>query len=390
MPNIFFLTGNLHERKLALNKIKSQLSNCDIQTYNKDISYAYLEQAIYNDICFSDNRLIIINALPAATSTKATMLNHLKKTLENIPSNCFIVFNGLDDEKALLNFVNTLVAKKTAIVKDFPIVISKDEAPAWIQEFFSAEGKNISNEDAQLLVDINGFDPVAGGISVELLRISATKIMHYIGNRKKEITKEDVVNNSFPSEEFVLFRMFDAFDSKDYDRCVSAFHLMIQSQEGQAQPVKASIEWLLNASLPRYKMLTFIKEGLDKKLLKKEVIEETTSLYKLSSTGAYFRCKVGVEIIDTGENAGQKKMMFSEKNVTNSINGYWGGKPAIDKYNRRELIRILNCLQRCASEVRYRSGDASLMLLADVIFLTVCNKMDDKQLTKIRDTLWIN
>jgi DNA polymerase III delta subunit len=223
---VCWLSGNSHDRKLTLAKIKGQFPGAEIHVYDGQISFAYLEQKVYMSNCFADKKIIILTDLPQPSGTKQTMINHLKKMIENVPDDCLLVFNGIDGEKALQSHVS-----KFGKTIDFDSLLEKDKAHSWVMKTFQEYGKSIEEIDAKTFVELNGFDGDAKGIGIDQLRIAILKLCSYVG-RKKQITNDDVVVNSFPSEEFVVWTIFDAMDSKNIESCLNQVHRMFKDEGG--------------------------------------------------------------------------------------------------------------------------------------------------------------
>lgn len=374
---VAWLSGNLHERKLLLAKIREQFAGADIRTLEGDYTVAYLEQIIRQDSIFSEKRVIFVKDIPKLTSTRQTMVNQLKKLLDDIPDDCLIVFNGIpaDDEKAISGHV-----AKIGKFFDYADKLDPNQSVAWLQGIFRELGKEIETADAQLLIDTSGYDKNVGGIGVDLLRMAATKIALYIG-RRKNVTTEDVQVNIFPSEEVVIWDILDALDSKDLSRCHSSFLKLVEKE----QSVIGAVNILYNISLPRYRLLMFLKEGMAQKKSKQEVAKEAIAMRKLSQTGVGWGMKMSPEIAESGGNAGQPKGMFNEFGVNAALNGGFGKKATIDLYSRKEIIRIVNCIEGGFGELRARStSESAMMIMADVLFLAACTQVDDKILGELR------
>lgn len=376
---VVWLSGNLHERKLLLAKIREQFASADIRTLEGDYTVAYLEQIIRQDSVFSEQRVIIIKDVPTLTSTRQTMVNQLKKLLDDVPDECLIVFDGIpaDSEKAISGHV-----AKIGKMFDYPDKLEPNQAAGWLQGIFNDLGKEIKAEDAQLLIDTSGYDKNVGGIGVDLLRLLATKVALYLG-RRRNVETADVQANIFPSEDIVIWTILDALDSKDLAACYNAFAKLVDKED---QSVIKAINILWNIALPRYRLLMFLKEGIASGKSKQDVAKEAIALRKLAQEGKDWGMKMTPEIAESGSNAGQPKGMFNEFAVNAALNGGFGGKrPTLDIYSRKEIVRIVNCLEGGFGELRARSqSESAMQMMADVLFLAVCTQIDDKILGELR------
>jgi DNA polymerase III delta subunit len=376
---VVWLSGNLNERKLVLAKIKSQFSSADTVIIDGNYSVAYLEQIVRQDSVFSDDRLIIVRDIPKPNSTRQTMVNNLKKLLEDIPEGCLVVFDGIlaEDEKAISSHVG-----KIGKLMDFPTKVEPHLAVGWLVGVFAEHGKEISEADANLLIQTSGHDAEVGGIGIDLLRMLALKIAMYLGGRRKNITTEDIQLNIFPSEEVVIWSILDALDSKSLSQCYNAFYKLVEKEDS----VIAATNLLYNISLPRYRLLMYLKEGLAQNKSKQDVAKEAIAMRKLAQTGKDWSMKMQPEIAESGSNAGQPKGMFNEFSVNAALFGGFGGKkPIIDMYSRKEIVRIVGCLESGMGELRARSNsDSAMTIMADVLFLAACTPVDDKILGDLR------
>lgn len=373
MPNVYWLSGNIKQRRPALDAIFKEHEGAEKMRFDEQVSYSYIEHCILSSSCFSDRRLFIIDAVPTFGTTKPTMLNHLKKLLQAIQPDTTVVFNGISpsDEQALFKIVGEVKAE----VKDFPTTLDRRDATQWVMSQVSSHGNNITEEDASLLVEIAGYDPYLKGIGVDQLNLSIIKLTAYIG-RRKNITRDDIVITAYPSEEFVVWRVLDALDSKNLESCQKAFHAMTS----EADSVRSAAEQLIAITMPRFRMMLFLKEGLAKNMTKSQLAAELGSFTKLKQTGKDYKMKLEPDLAESGS----PKQAFSPQYVMGTMDGFRGNQPLLDKYSRKDIYRIIGCLQDCAVEVRARTGDAGINLVIDTLFLTVCTNADEEHLKAVR------
>jgi DNA polymerase III delta subunit len=374
MANVYWLSGNMMQRRPALEEIKQKYIGAEINYLGSDVTYAYAEHCILSTSCFSEQRLFIVSGLPEPATSKQTMMNNLKKLLQNLPSDVVVVFNGIDpsEEQALFKFVGK---ELDAEVKDFPYVLDKREASGWVSSQFSKYGTAIDADATSMLIEFGGYDPNLKGLGVDQLNLAIRKLVAFTAHRKK-VTKDDVVACSYPSEEFVIWRVLDALDSKDFERCQQAFHAMCLEGDG----TRDAAEKLVAIAMPRYRMLFFLKEGLAKNLTKKEVTESLSRLRKLSQTGRDYKMRMTVEQSETGA----PKQAYSPQYINNTLEGFYGNQPLIEKYTRKDLYRIMGSLQDVALEIRSRNNDAGIALVIDSFLLTVCNKAEEEHMKTVR------
>jgi DNA polymerase III delta subunit len=241
------------------------------------------------------------------------------------------------------------------------------------QEF----GKSIGEDDAKAIVTMNGFDGELKGLGMDQLRIATAKVCQYVG-RKKNITHEDILINSFPSEEFVIWTIFDAMDTKDITNCLNTLYKLSMDDGGN----DGGVNKLLNLALWRYRLLFFLKEAMAKGISKSEAIKEAMELVKLHQSGTGMQMILKPEENDNGT----PKAAYTEYWISKELNGQYGRPASIDRYNRKELARIIQAIQDGLIEVRNRSSEASQKILADTLMFTVCSSMDDSKLSKVRNS----
>ena len=371
MEQVFWLSGSSHLRKLALDKIKSQFVDGEMFYFNKDTSYGLFEETVYQDSCFASKRLIIVDDFPVSASTRQTVVNNIKKIIDDIPANCHIVFNNLDGEgvKPLTTHIG-----KHGKVLEYDTILQKENAPFWVIKEITTLEKKIDEDTAKFFVDLNGFDPENKGIGLDVLKIAIDKIVQYVG-RRKNIEKQDVIINSFPSSEFIIWSIFAAMDSKDLVKCSTAFRGLL---DGSDNAMGAVIQFL-NIALWRYRLLAFAKESLAKTNNKNETMKLSASLIKIKTEGS------GMATLTNSEKDlnNKEKQAYPDFTINKEINGNYGQNAAIDKYTRKDLIRIIQCIYQCLDEIRLRSNDAAILLLADILMYSVCDSVPEDKLFKI-------
>lgn len=369
---VCWLAGNSRERILALAQIKGQYVNDEIQVYSGDGTYYYLEQMLLTMSCFSEKRLVIIQSLPDIPTAKRTgIINKFKKTLESLPPDILVVFDGIppEDEKALSNHV-----AKIGKIKEFSSKLDARDASGWVVGRFQEDGKMISEADAEFLVETAGYDPVIKGYGIDVLNLAVKKVSLYLG-RRKNVTRDDLANTVFASQEFDVWRLFQAFDSKDTEKCYQVLEKMIL----EYATLKEVAFTIFSMSSWRYKMLFFAKEEDAKHTPKKEIEKYMSGLVKLSQTGAGSRIKMEQDL----NKDGTPKMAYNAFKVTECVSGNFGLKAVIDTYSRKDLYRIMQVLQEGMSNIHIRN-DGQLLLILDALILSVCGKIDDNSLMALK------
>jgi len=176
------------------------------------------------------------------------------------------------------------------------------------------------------LIDTCGYDQSVKGLGADQLRIFVNKIATYIGNRRKAVTMDDIVINAVNTEEFVQWRIFDAIDAKSFEQCEEQFAKFVEN-EGNMQ---RAVDKLYSMSIPRYRLLFFLKEGLAKKIPKDALAREAMALQKSAKNEK------------TGEE--ERVPAYSEFAVNGALYGAYGREPTVELYTRKSLARIMDCL----------------------------------------------
>ena len=371
---VCWLSGNYHERQGVMSAIKSKLADHEISRFEGQFTFAYFEERVYNTSCFAEKRLFIVKDMPQPNSTRPTMLTHLKKLLDALPDDLIVIFDGIEDEDAIAKHV-----AKIGKVYEFEIKLNPNSAVAWVKKRFEERGKSISDDDAQTLIDSNGYDPKAKGIGIDAMQLAIKKLCLYIGNRKKIVTKEDILTTAFPSEEFIIWSITDAMDSKDIVKCYEAWDKLVANTTTGG--LKSAAFTLFSIIQARYRLLTFLREGLAKNLTKAQLAKEAASFEKLKQSGDDFMMVMTKDIAVT---TGNPQQLWSDFVIQAALNGNFGRKPGVELYNRKDLFRILQVIQDSQVELRLRKTESGVALLVDALFFAVCGKMDDIQLATIR------
>lgn len=371
-PRVCWLSGNTTERRNFLDQIRTQFAADEELHLNDEMSFAYFEQQILINSVFSETKLVIISGMPSFASTKQTMLSNFKKLLDATPATAMIVFNGIDpdSEKALSSHVRGMQLGK---VVTFDSTLDKGKAAAWVVKEADRQGKTITSDDAEVLVASCGYDAKLGGIGIDRIRLEILKLVSYVG-RRKNITTEDISVCAYPTEEFVIWSIFNAMDSKDFQKCNDVMFKMCQNMDSIVDAVNA----LFNISIGRYRLLFFLKEGIAKGWSKSEATAQAEWFLKLKQKGSGFHMK-----LSSKDDDGKEQRAFSDYAIKECIYGL-GKRATLELYSRRDLARIISCMQDCMCEIRNRTSEYALLLLADTLFLTICTQTEEQLLKAVR------
>jgi hypothetical protein len=352
---IHWIDGPFSETKEIVKNLSSGFES--ILKVNIYSSFDNVESFIYQEDCFSSNRLVIFKDIP---DNKTNNSNKLKKITDNLPETCSIVFENLTGEgvKSLQNHV--LKNKKS---KNFYVekLLTKENARFYVIDKFSQRGKAITEDIADKMVLINGFDAHEKGINADILYLLVEKISQYAGKRKN-IEEKDILINSFPSDSFEEFSILEALDSKDPTYIYNQMNRFFE--KGETGLVIANK--FLTIGLWRYKMLLLIKEGNAFFADKQKTKEELLKFNKLSDKGNGHNIITYVDLNDNGET----KRLYNDFFLSKSIFGAYNVKAYADLYTRKDLVRIIKSFYNAIEQIR--SGHSFPMFLVDSIVLSIC------------------
>lgn len=371
MSKVFWISGGINDRKLALESTKSQFSGAEFIEVSGEFTVAYLEHVVTQKSCFNDNKVVIVKNMPKPTSTRQTLVNQLKKLIDNIPDNVYLIFYGISvvEEKAMSGHVQ----KKGTLI-DFAETLDENDAMIYVSKIVKENGKSIDTDAAEFLISTCGHDKSLKGIGVNILRVLCDKLCFFLG-KKKNADINDVMQISVPSQEFVIWKIFDALDNRDICSCYSFFY---ELEENEGSAITAA-NVLLSIALPRYRMLFYLKESVSNKISKDEIMRNISGLNKLSFTGKDWNIKLA--------ESEEKSPAFTEFAIKTALNGFYNKKPTIEMYSRKDLLRISNALYAGVTEIRARgSSNISATLLIDSFFLSACSQIDDNTVVKLRES----
>lgn len=376
--NVVWICGNQKQCKEILEQIRDLFADAEIDILEGEFYIPDLTESVLQTPCFAEKKIVIVRNMPHLKSTRQTMLNQTQKILSKVPGSVLVVFAGIEDD-VMLKYVAQM--GPTGKVFAFDNVVNQESAASWVIKAFEEQGKTISLNDAQLMVDSCGYDSSLSAIGVDVMNIAIEKVCLYLGKRKN-VSKDDVLINTFPSQEFVIWHIFEALDRKDFNECQNHFLQLCEHEHD----VVSAVNILFNVSLPRYRLFLLLKEALARGASRDQLIKDVSEIPKLSQSGKNWMMRMSTESVETGDNKGNLKPAFTEFSIQSALVGKFGRKPTIDLYSRKEIGRIVKCLQASMIELRARSQSVPAMsLLADSLFWTICNKMDDSLLETLRE-----
>ena len=366
--NVCWIQGNHRDRQKTIDKIKTVLGDCSVSIYDNEVSFEFLQTEIRELSCFSEKRLLIINACPIIKVTKTKFYKQFIEVLEKAPKDCVIILNNLDIESEA--FIKS-VGKIGKIFK-FEQDIPREQVKAWITRKIAENDKNIEEKDAITLVD--SFGPDAKTISVDKLNLLIDRLVAFVGNNKN-IKHEDVMKIGVDSSDFVVWSLFTLLDNKDY---CSAIRLIARSF-AKEKKISEAVKNLLNLMLWRYKLLLLVKEILNTETDEQKLLEKMRLFIKLKHEGSNSKITFEQEF----QKDGKPKPMYSDGMIKTLIYGNYKNKPPVMCYKRASLFRIVESIDSILIKIRVGITEAEAELLLDTILMLICEKVDYKNIKNL-------
>jgi len=376
--NIAWLEGGYHRRRARLLQIRERFEGVEQADIDGEVSFEYMLQKLRDGGCFDTRRLVLVHAMPDFKGAKKKNIDKLIDRLSKLGSDCFVVFNGFDGskEKSLFQY-----CKDNGRVYEYEVKLDRNQAKFYIEGRFSDMSLYADSGVAEAIVENSGFDPAINGINADLLEMAMTRLALYVAPVTK-VTMEDVEATMYNFDNFVIWDMINALDARDYDRCLSMLH----KSHLVSNSVSAAVTQMMTTLVWRYRLMLFLRESLDSGLSQAATLEKALSLAKLKKTGVGLSASFSIDPYKTGENAGKPQPIWNYHTVNTVLNGMYGRQPAIESWPRKDIWRLMKTLERVLLLLR-ESTDNESYLLADMVFMTACNKMSDSQVTQIIDSI---
>ena len=371
--NVVWLSGNNTECQKIIDSIKQFLKTFEYYSYGNDVTIEFLEQELTSFSCFEEEeKLIVLTDFPISKGkNKTEILKKLKKILETLPENCNVIFNNFKtDSKSFISFI-----KKIGKIYTFDKYVDKNNAIKCITEYVGKKDKSIDTEAINIIIDSIS---VTGDKNIDIDKIfnNLTKILSYIGSRQK-INKQDVLNVCDRSDDFIIWELFNYLDKKNYKGCLS----ILQKIENNEKNFNETISQIFRTINWRYKLLLFIKEAKAKKYSNEQIILEASKLYKFKQSGSSYNITYEIEI----NKDGSKRKDYTEKMITQALEGNYYSSPLISYYKRQDLFYILRSIAQVFLKIRTGCSDLDIKTTVISIFKMICHVDSENNLSNIRE-----
>lgn len=380
-----WLSGGYLARKSMNDNIRKKFEGHDLVEIDSECHPDWALVQLQTKTIFAEKKLVVFREIPNVgdSNKKRTFLNRLKKILAEMDETIFVMFNGIDKdkEKALFTIFSEVPNNK---LYEYDLKLTANEGPHWLKNRAQQLGYELPFDAAAALSENGGFDSEIGGISVDRLELAMQRLVLYAGVRK-ELTKDDVSAIMFEFDNFVIWDLTNALDAKDYDKCVSLsnkFYILDENMRSAVMQMMSTMLW-------RYRLMLFLKDrqsctkdSLDSRDI---VFKEASAMRKLSTEGSGLAIRMVPDVVKTGENAGQPACLWTSQTIQMYLDGMYGREPILNKYSRRDIYRGIVAIQDTLTILRTTNiTDEDALLLANLFFGLVCNKMDDTHNKRIR------
>ena len=368
--HICWLKGSYVSRRKDIETIRSSLGSHDLFVYGDGDTPEFIEGQILSDGIFSEERLVMLKAIPAFSGTSKKSNDRWKKIFDSIPDDCLVVIDGVSTGKH--QTLSKYVAKNGKMFS-YDECIEESDASLWLKEEFKRDKIDVEEEVLALIVRLTGVE-YRKGVSEDKLHINVEKIKRYIGTTKSKVSEDDVRKAVDPDPEFVIWELFEAMDSKDLGR---ARTLVCQSFD--CKDPHSAAEYLMSMFMWRYRLITLVKELKEQQTKDAEILKYFETTYKLEKEGTDQSASFQIQV-----EKGVGKPQYSVGAVKAALYGGPTGSPPINKYGRGELFRIIECLGECALKIRLSTEEIDLVTSIDNVLMTVCKTLKYSSLEALR------
>ncbi len=378
--NIIWLEGSYFKRRLALLKILENFKNCDRFVCNGDCSFEYFLTQINTGDCFEENKLIVINDLPEFKNNKQTFNKKIKTVLSELPENVFVIFNGISSvkEKAIFSHI-----EKIGKVQKFQESLTSKEAPSWLKEKMADKKLEADFAVCSAIIELCGYDSSLGSIGADMLEIASERIRLYKSSSKNKIvTIEDVEACAFYHENFIIWDILNAIDDKNYEKCVK----LTSKISLLDSDIYSAIIQMISVLMWRFRMLIFLKDNIFVHKDQNKAVSDISKLKKMKPIHSNNSRSMVIETYASGDNQGLPQPAWNGQPIQMAVNGFYGKSPILESYTRRDIYRILRAIEFANFHIKNCSSENKLLLLVDIIFMTACNVVDNKELKVLMDS----
>jgi len=374
--NVAWIFGAYYLCSSLLSKIKAKYSHAEYYAIDASASFADLYNLLVSVSCFSSCKLIVITELPEMTDGDR---KKLKEALETLDESNLIVFYMIDsaDEKNLFGAV-----EKIGKIYQFESTVPLSSAKEWLHKRIGELNIKLDDDAMQSLLENTQTIQNGKSVLADTLENSLQRLIAY-EPEKQSYSIDDVIATATFCENFIIWNLLSACDSRNYEDCINQFDKSISLHSN----VIAALNETLNLMTWKYRMLLVIKDLMANGCSQQVAIEKTSAIRKVGFEGAGLGAVTKSQLVQSGANKGNPTTVWNQGVCNQSVNSFYGKKPQIEIYSRKDLFVIVECLEESLYWARTCKFDNEALLIADIVFATICNKMDNVAIKKMKASL---
>lgn len=374
--NIAWIGGSFFASHEILKRIKEKYAHAEMYNFDETCSFELLYNTLSTVSCFSACKLVIITKLPDVTESEK---KKLREIFENLDSNNLVVFYMLS--KITYKYLYS-VAEKLGKLYEFDDEISVKNAKDHILKRCNFHKIELTDEALESLIANSTSSSNNKVIFSDVIESTLHKLQLY-AVEKKTYDQDDIIATSVFSESFYIWNILRACDEKNFELCLSYFHKSVTNKSD----AKVAINEIINILLWRFRMLLSLKELMANGFSQKQAISETSKLRKFSFANVGMKMKAESAEVQTGVNKGSAATLWSTYLCEQATNSFYGNKPQIEIYARKDLYLIVKILEESLLMARLCQLESEAYLIADIIFATICNTIHHGDVIKIQKSL---
>ena len=373
--NAAWVSGAYYLAKPSLAKIREKFEGAEAFDCYENTLFSKLMTWLSSNSCFTDNRLIVIHALPKMTESEK---DKFKLAIEKLDGNVWVIFFMIDpsDARAIYNTV-----KKFGKLYEFDDTVASNSATDWINKRARELGFELEQE-AVLAIAENTMLVKDKETALDPLESTLQRLTLYAPS-KKIYSLEDVISTAAFYNNFVIWNLMNACDERNYEKCLNAFNKCVAAN---ADSIKA-INEILPMMAWKYRMLFCMKELLANGASTEEAVLKASSIRKVAFESSGLKAISKTNLIESGPDKDKPIPVWNQRACSMAVSGNYGRKPQIEIYSRKDLYLIVKCIEDCLVLARTCSSHGEASLIADVLFMTICSAIDSASLSKIVKSL---
>jgi len=370
---VAWISGAYYLAKQTLDKVRETTAGVETFDCYENTDFGKLLSFITSRSCFSENKVVVIHSLPDMTDAEK---KKFKSIIENVSDGLLIVFFMINpsDERSIYNSVD-----KVGRIYHYDSHIPKNEAKGWITSRAKELGIQVEEDAAIAIAENSGI--TKDGVPIDIMEHALQRLI--LNNcDKKHYTMTDAISTATFYNSFVIWDLLNCCDEKNFDKCIDSFNKC-----AEAYGAVEAINEIIHMMAWKYRLLLSLKEFTANKASIEDAIIKASSIRKVALNGSGIKAITKTNLIESGPDAGKPVPMWNQKVCINAMNGFYGKKPQIELYSRKELYLIVKCIEDSLFFSRTCKYDNEAYLIADMIFMHIFFSLDSHSIKKIQMSL---